>query len=189
MAFQNGQRFSIFDAMENAGVFRANSANAYAVSKDGASLYRGPVEYPKMLYFPQEIIIVPASAEVGPLAGQYSGMSLNEQRAMKDKIVNDREEEARALAEGWFQTPVEAIEALNEKLIEQGLPTKPVPPVSSAVQVKRLENSKAELEEQLAKAQAAVAKYEATEKARTDDSASTVPSNPYVGKAKSRDLV
>ena len=38
-----GRVFTIFDVMEDKGVFRANSANPNAVDREGRPLYAGPV--------------------------------------------------------------------------------------------------------------------------------------------------
>lgn len=166
MPFQNGQRFTIYDALESAGVFSANPANAGARKPDGTSLYKGPVEYPKMMYFPQQVVIVPASAEVGSLAGQYSGMSLNEQKALKNRIVNDVEEEEQAISEGWVHTPIEAIEGLNEKRKVKGLELISVPPVSSAIRVTQLGVEKDKITRELADAQRRLLQYEEAEALR-----------------------
>lgn len=166
MPFQNGQRFTIYDALESAGVFSANPANAGARKPDGTSLYKGPVEYPKMMYFPQQVVIVPASAEVGSLAGQYSGMSLNEQKALKDRVVNDAEEEEQAVSEGWVHTPIEAIEGLNEKRKTKGLELIPVPPVSSAIRVTQLGVEKDKVTRELEEAKRRLAQYEEAEALR-----------------------
>lgn len=181
MPFQNGQRFTIYDALESAGVFSANPANAGARKPDGTSLYKGPVEYPKMMYFPQQVVIVPASAEVGSLAGQYSGMSLNEQKALKDRIVNDAEEEEQAVSEGWVYTPIEAIEGINEKRTAKGLELIPVPPVSSAIRVTQLGVEKDKVTRELADAQRRLLQYEEAEALRAkklEDEESLAGYNP-----------
>src|ERR1700729_1513949 len=135
MLFNNGQRFSIFDALEAKGLFRSNPANANARNNEGNAIYQGPVEYPKMLYHPtgERRILVPGSAEVGSLAGQYAGQYLNEQTEIIWKTVESKEEEEFLLAEGWHTHPAQAIEAGNRIRVKDGEKPLPVPAISSSV--------------------------------------------------------
>lgn len=109
-------RFTIYDAMENNGIFSVNPANAGSRDLDGNVLYTGPVEYPKMLYHPdgEEKVIVPA--ELVLRAGQY--VPVGEQKELINKIVASKEEEDVALAEGWHDHPAKAVRVRIEALIE-----------------------------------------------------------------------
>lgn len=124
-----GKRFSIYDAMEDAGYFAVNPANRESRDTEGQPLYKGPVEFPKMLYHPlgEEIITVPATAENTP----FGPRMLGEQRELISKIVNDEREETTLLAEGWHPHPAGAITAYNERAKIEGLPLKAVPAISS----------------------------------------------------------
>ena len=101
-------RFTIYDAMENSGFFAANPANPGSRDNDGAPLYTGPVEYPKMMYHPQgeEKIIVPAEIVMTPLGAR----EYNEQREMIHQIVQSKEEEEALKEEGWLDHPAKAME-------------------------------------------------------------------------------
>lgn len=101
------RRFTIYDALDEAGVFDSNPANPQAVDADGKPLYLGPVQYPKMLYHPtgMEKIIVPAEIIVTPIGPKAVG----EQRELIYMVVHSQAEEAAAVGEGWHLTPREAI--------------------------------------------------------------------------------
>lgn len=100
-------RFTIYDAMEQNGIFSSNPANPGSRDNDGNSLYTGPVEFPKMLYHPEgeQRIIVPAEIVVTPLGPR----ELNEQKEMLHLIVNNQAEADAALAEGWHDHPAKAL--------------------------------------------------------------------------------
>ncbi len=100
-------RFTIYDAMENSGVFASNPANPGSRDNDGNALYVGPVEYPKMLYHPEgeERVTTPAEIVMTPLGAR----ELNEQRELIHKTVNSVEEEAELLASGWHDHPAKAV--------------------------------------------------------------------------------
>lgn len=108
-------RFTIYDAMENNGVFSSNPANPGSRDNDGNALYVGPVEYPKMMYHPdgEERVIVPVEIVVTPLGPREH----NEQKELIHKIVNSVEEEAELRAEGWFDHPAKAVEVRIKALI------------------------------------------------------------------------
>lgn len=110
-------RFSIYDAMENAEFFSSNPANPGAKSKvDQSDISVWPVQYPKMLYHPEgeERVVVPA--ELVLRAGQY--VPLGEQRELIHKIVNDQAENDEAVGLGWHDHPAKAVRARVEALIE-----------------------------------------------------------------------
>lgn len=146
-------RFSIFDAMENAGHFSKNPANLGAMGEDGKLLYTGPVEFPRIIYDPKgkTRIIVPGVAELTP----YGPKEFGEQREIIWKFVNSWEELTAALAEGWHDHPAKAIAAANETeraaaAIEGREPRlQEVPKISSAQTI-------SDLEEQLRKTKEAL---------------------------------
>lgn len=143
-----GKRFSIYDAMEDRGVFAANPANMDSRGPDNAPLYRGPIEYPKMLYHPRgaEKILVPASAEATP----FGPAMLNEQREIEHLVVKNAEEEAEARALGWHSHPAHSIAVGNEDRRAAGKPLLPVPQATSAERISDLERQKAAMEAELA---------------------------------------
>lgn len=100
-------RFTIYDAMENSGVFASNPANPGSRDNDGNALYVGPVEYPKMLYHPEgeERITTPAEIVMTPLGAR----ELNEQHELINKTVNNEAEEIAARAEGWLDHPAASV--------------------------------------------------------------------------------
>lgn len=109
-------RFTIYDAMENSGVFASNAANAGSRDNDGNALYIGPVEYPKMLYHPEgeERVVVPAEIIMTPLGAK----EVNEQKELINKTVNSVEEEAVLVAEGWLDHPAKAVKVRVMATIE-----------------------------------------------------------------------
>lgn len=138
----SGNRFTIYDALEKAGAFDSNPANTYARDRStGATLYKGPVEYPKMFYHPQgeQKIIVP-----GELIATLMGPKLvNEQKELIWEIANDRQEEEKLRADGWHDHPAKAIRARIEAGVADGsLPAttlKSIPAMSSDQRIKDLE--------------------------------------------------
>ena len=160
-----GKRFTIFDEMENRGIFRANPANLQSVDSDGKSIYK-KVEYPRMLYHPEgeERVSVPATAEMTPFGPQWLG----EQRELINRIVNDEEEELTALAEGWHDHPAKAIRARNEILMKENIerkaqgqkpiPLAVVPPLSSDTRINELEAQKRALEDEVKRLRGEVSK-------------------------------
>ena len=151
---KQSRRFSIYDMLEENGVFDSNPANIGSVDKDGASLYRGPVEYPKMLYHPEgaERVIVPAQAETTPFGPQMLG----EQRELVYREVASKSEEREALAAGWHDHPAKAIAAGNKVREAKGLAPRAVPAISTMSLVKSLEEQLADMQRQLGEAQEAL---------------------------------
>lgn len=135
-------RFSIYDAMERKGIFRLNPANLGAKDSNGAPLYKGPVQYPKMFYHPQgaTIIVVPAELIETAAGPKYVG----EKRELVSKVVNSPEEEAALVAEGWHSHPAKA-------MVAAGLDA---PAMSAEERLKELEEELAKLKKE--KAQAAL---------------------------------
>ena len=142
-------RFTIYDALEAKGVFDLNPANPGARDNDGASLYRGPVEFPKMLYSPSGAteVISPGEVVVTPFGPQR----MAEQRALLTRIVFSAEDEAEARTAGWHDHPAKAIEASGA----------PRPPMGAGQQIADAKQALsaadlriAELERQLAESRA-----------------------------------
>ena len=120
------KRFTVFDMMEEKGIFEANPANPYARNIDNQSIYAGPVAYPKMLYHPkgEERIIVQATLEMTPLGPAWRG----EQRELIWTIADDAKMEKELLDAGWHLHPSDAVR------VAKGLEpeAKPTPPATLA---------------------------------------------------------
>jgi hypothetical protein len=109
---KQSRRFSIYDAMEDKGVFEANPANSYARDLEGASAYSGPVKYPMMLYHPSGERRVIVAGQIELINGQY--VKVGEQTEVVFEIVHDAATERRLVAEGWHRHPSHAIKASGE---------------------------------------------------------------------------
>lgn len=108
--------FTIYDALEKAGIFDANPANSFSRDKTtGASIYTGPQEYPKMLYHPEgeQQVTVPGEVLMTPFGPKLVG----EQKETLWMTVQNPVEEAAAAAEGWHDHPAKAIGARVRNLI------------------------------------------------------------------------
>lgn len=111
MAGRRNKRFTIYDMMEERGVFEANPANADSRGQDGLPLYKGPVEFPRMVYHPtgEQRISVPAEIIMTPMGPRKVG----EQKQLIDKVVSNQIELDEALANGWHKTPAAAVAIRN----------------------------------------------------------------------------
>lgn len=96
-------RFTIYDMMDAKGVFEENPANSTS------PLFKGPQEYPKMVYHPQGKTRVIQKAEI--LNTPFGPQKVGEQYELIARIVHNAEEEARAMRAGWHDHPAKAIEA------------------------------------------------------------------------------
>jgi hypothetical protein len=152
MTLKNGDRFTVYDAMEAADYFSANPANSNSRNKDGQALYTGPVKFPMMLYHPrgEERVLVPGTKERTP----YGTVEIfGEQWEIISKVVANETELADAIAEGWHKHPAHAIKAANETWRkEQGLRPLPVPAVSAGSLISELEEKNRVLTEMLEEA-------------------------------------
>jgi hypothetical protein len=103
------RRFTIYDAMEDRGIFNDNPANPSSVDSAGLPMYKGPVPYPKMLYHPtgETRITVPGEIIVTPIGPKEVGV----QREIIWELVDGPEREQELLADGWHSHPAEAIAA------------------------------------------------------------------------------
>ena len=124
-------RFTVYDVMEAQGVFDENPANS--TSPD----YRGPLEYPKILYHPEGKTRVTQRAEIisTPLGAERVG----EIRQLINRIAHDAAEESELRAKGWHLHPSQAIAAGGGE----------APPVVSATRELDLEAQIAVLQSQL----------------------------------------
>ena len=152
MTLKNGDRFTVYDAMEASGYFTSNPANPGARTKDGAPLYKGPVKYPMMLYHPrgEERVSVPGTKE----RTQYGTVeTFGEQWEIVSREVNSDAELGEALAEGWHKHPAMAIKAANETWRkERNLTPLPVPAISAGSRIADLEEQNKRLTELLEEA-------------------------------------
>jgi hypothetical protein len=136
-------RFTIFDALEASGYFDSNPANQQSRDKTtGESLYKGPVQYPKMFYHPEaaERITVPAEIIMTPIGPK----SVGEQREIISAIAEDAVAEEKLRAEGWHDHPAKALMAAGRD----------APPMSSQAHIDDLQAEVERLQKQLADANA-----------------------------------
>jgi len=115
---RHGKRYTIYDAMEEKGLFMANSANIDARDENGASAYQKQ-HFPRMIYHPKgEMRVVnPAEEVVTPFGPAYR----NEKKEIINRIVKSQEEYDSALAAGWHTHPALAIAAGGGEAPEMGL--------------------------------------------------------------------
>lgn len=152
MAGVRGKRFSIFDAMEDAGAFRKNPANPDSVDNEGKPLYKGPQKFPMLVYSPfgEERVIVPAVAENTP----FGPKMLGEQRELIWQQVENESQLKAAIAAGWHDHPAKAHAAWNEKhKNDEGFVARIVPRISADQTISAMEQELEELKAKLAKAE------------------------------------
>ena len=152
MSLKNGDRFTVYDAMEASGYFSTNPANAGARNKDGRAIYAGPVKFPMMLYHPrgEERISVPGTRE----RTSYGTVeTFGEQWEIITQEVDSEAALAEALAEGWHKHPAMAIKTANETWRkERGLAPMPVPAISAGTRIADLEEENKRLTDLIAQA-------------------------------------
>lgn len=105
-------RFTIYDMMEQKGVFEANPNNAGARDETGENLYQGPTQFPQMFYHPQgqEYVAQAGEIVVTPLGPR----EVNKQMALVSQVAAN-EAEAKALrAAGWHDHPRKALAAAGK---------------------------------------------------------------------------
>lgn len=142
MSRYNDNIFTVFDLMEKKGVFRTNPANVDSIDPaTRSSMYKGPVQFPKMLYSPKGEFRVTVPAEI--ISTPFGPQRVGEQRELVSKIVESAEEEAVLKQLGWLDHPAKSIHAGGGE----------APPISSAEQVTSLESQIELLKKQLEEAQ------------------------------------
>lgn len=96
-------RYTIYDMMEDKGIFDENTANS------ASPKYTGPVEFPRMMYHPEGKykIMVPGEVISTPLGPKMVG----QQTELISKTVENIGEQRALVAAGWHFTPAEAITA------------------------------------------------------------------------------
>lgn len=135
--------FTVFDLMEKKGFFRQNPANVDSFDKDTRqTLYKGPVEYPKMMYEPKGKMRVTVPAEV--INTPFGPQRVGEQKELISKLVESKEEEAVLRQLGWHYHPAKAIHAGGGE----------APPITSSEQISSLEEQVKALMKQLEDAKA-----------------------------------
>ena len=140
----NDNVFTIYHLMERAGMFASNPANLNAVDlQTKQSIFKGPVEYPKMLYSPKGETRV---TEPGQVVQDEFGKPhrVGRQIELINKIVETPEEEAGLKKLGWLDHPAKSIRAGGGE----------APPISSAEQVESLEAQLEDLRKRLEEAEA-----------------------------------
>lgn len=112
MARKQARLFTIYHAMEAQGVFDANVANRDSVNDAGQPTYRGPQEYPKILYHPDgELRVTKEPQEIMTRNGDPF-QPARFTAAVTEIIwveVGTRQQEAAMRAEGWHDHPAKAI--------------------------------------------------------------------------------
>ena len=160
MTLKNGDRFTVYDAMEASGYFSRNPANPNSRDGEGRPLYQGPVKFPMMLYHPkgEERVSVPGTKERTP----YGTVEVfGEQWEIISRVVTTEAELVEAIAEGWHKHPAYAIKAANETWRkERGLTPLLVPPISAGSRIADLEEQNRLLTEALEEARKAQAELD-----------------------------
>lgn len=98
-----GTRYTVYDAMEERGVFAQNPANASSKTYKRA-------DWPKMLYHPKgaERVVFPGTQEITPWGERRM---VGEQREIVNKVVETQEEYDALVRQGWHKHPADAIRA------------------------------------------------------------------------------
>lgn len=152
MARGRPQMHTIFHVMEARGAFAGNPANPESYDEnEGTSLYKGPVEYPKMFYHPEgeTHVLVEAQPVVNPVTGEPlldrrgEQIMRGEQREVIWQLAQTPEDEEALRDEGWHDHPALAIAAGGGK----------APEMSSEQRIKDLQAQLARTQADLSKAQ------------------------------------
>lgn len=112
------QRFTVYDVLESKGAFKKNPANISSQDEQGASLYTGPVQYPRMVYHPkgEERIIQEGEVINTPMGPKL----IMQQRELIWQLVHNAAEEKEARAQGWHLHPADAMRAAGKEAPETG---------------------------------------------------------------------
>ena len=127
-------RYSIFDMMDDKGVFDKNPANACS------DKYIGPQPFPKMVYHPKGEYRVTQKAEV--VVTPFGPEKVGELKELIYRTVQDQEELDRALDEGWHMHPADSI-AAGGRARPETAPAGAIEDIDA--QIKRLQAQKARL--------------------------------------------
>ncbi len=100
--------FTVFDVMEEKGLFEANPANAQS-PEHAAAVTARTFEYPKMLYHPEGEMRVTVPAEI--ITTPLGPKAVCEQRELIYQIVSDAKSERKLLELGWHDHPAKAMAA------------------------------------------------------------------------------
>ncbi len=96
-------RYSIYDMMDDKGVFEKNPANA------SSDKYTGPLPFPKMVYHPKGEYRVTQKAEI--IVTPFGPEKVGELKELIYRTVMDQDELDKALDEGWHLHPADSIAA------------------------------------------------------------------------------
>lgn len=129
-------RFTVFDVLDQQGVFDQNPANSTSPQ------YNGPVLYPKMFYHPLGKTRVIQKAEV--LSTAFGPVKVGEQFELICRTAPDRVEEERLRAAGWHDHPAKAIAASGAE----------APPMTATGRIVELEQQLVDLQAKLNAAKA-----------------------------------
>jgi hypothetical protein len=130
---------TVYHLLESQGLFEANPANMGSRDQiTGESLFKGPVQYPKMLYHPLGEL---RETNPGEWVDTPRGPQLRGQQfEIISQVVNTKAEENALRAEGWHDHPAKAIAAGG------GI----APPTGASDRIAELEQKIAEMEAQAA---------------------------------------
>ncbi len=147
--------YTIYDVMEEKGVFEANPANVNARDSEGLNAYV-KANYPKMLYHPkgEEVETHPGEWVETPRGPKLLG----QQFALINQIVNGPGEEKKLRDAGWHEHPAKAIKARVE-LTGLGV----VPPMSPEIRASEMEDELVAMREKMAELEAKLAAKAAEE--------------------------
>ncbi len=118
--------YTLYHSLAEKGFFDSNPANTQAVDADGRSIYRGPVQFPKMIYHPKGEEEITARGE--KVATPFGPELLGVKKKIISKKVHSQAELDEALASGWHRFPADAIAAsgkipppvgLGQKLVKK----------------------------------------------------------------------
>lgn len=139
---RSARRFTIYDVMEEKGLFESNPANVNSRDGNGMAIYK-KADYPRMLYHPEGEHKITRPAE--PIATPFGPKMVGEQTELINVIVQNEAEEAEFLKKGWHRLPILALRAGAKKRGET-LPEIPTDTVD-AVRIEAELKDKAQREE------------------------------------------
>lgn len=114
-------KFTIFDVMDEKGIFEDNPANPCCPK------YAGPVPYPKLLYHPKGEKRLTEREEKVPTP--LGVVTIPAKYELINRMVNNSEEEGEAVREGWHRHPADSLAASGTPRPDTGpLPTPSLAP-------------------------------------------------------------